>query len=39
MVIGFTDHLHMWRSYVKGLALDKRVRLQWGKTDTMWLDK
>ena len=39
LFIGYTDHLIMWRSYVKGLALDKRVQLEWGRVDTGWLDK
>jgi hypothetical protein len=29
----------MWRVYVKGMLLDKRVRNSWGKADIMWLDK
>jgi ABC-type transport system substrate-binding protein len=39
MTIGFTDHLHMWRNHLKGMQFDKRVRLIWGKTDIMWVDK
>jgi len=39
LFIGYTDHLIMWRAYVKGLALDKRVQLEWGRVDTAWLDK
>jgi peptide/nickel transport system substrate-binding protein len=39
MTIGFTSHLHMWKTYLKGMPIDGRVRLQWGKTDTMWVDK
>jgi peptide/nickel transport system substrate-binding protein len=37
LFIGYTDHLLMWRSNVKGLALDKRVQLEWGRVDTAWL--
>jgi peptide/nickel transport system substrate-binding protein len=39
LFIGYTDHLLMWRAYVKGLALDKRVFSEWGRVDTAWLDK
>jgi ABC-type transport system substrate-binding protein len=39
MMIGFTSHLHMWKNYLKGMNFDKRVRLSWGKTDSMWVDK
>jgi peptide/nickel transport system substrate-binding protein len=38
-LIGFTFHLPMWRNYVKGLALDKRAFAQWGRIETVWLDK
>jgi peptide/nickel transport system substrate-binding protein len=38
-LIGFTFHLPMWQSYVKGLALDNRSFAQWGHLDTVWLDK
>src|SRR5918998_5084215 len=38
MMIGFTSHLHMWKKYLKGMPFE-RVRLLWGKTDTLWLDK
>ncbi len=38
-LIGFTFHLPMWRTYVKGLALDKRAFAQWGHMETVWLDK
>lgn len=37
LFIGYTDHLIMWRANVKGLALDKRVQLEWGRVDTGWL--
>ena len=39
LFIGYTDHLLMWRAYLKGLALDKRVQSEWGRIDTAWLDK
>jgi ABC-type transport system substrate-binding protein len=38
MMIGFTSHLHMWKKTLKGMPFE-RVRLSWGKTDTMWIDK
>ncbi|MBV9544040.1 MAG: ABC transporter substrate-binding protein [Chloroflexi bacterium] len=38
LFIGFTDHLLMWRSNVKGLALDKRVQSEWGRVEIAWLD-
>jgi len=38
LFIGYTDHLLMWRSNVKGLALDKRVVSEWGRVETAWLD-
>ena len=37
LFIGYTDHLIMWRANVKGLALDKRVQVEWGRVDTGWL--
>ncbi|MDQ2786804.1 MAG: ABC transporter substrate-binding protein [Chloroflexota bacterium] len=39
LFIGYTDHLLIWHSYVKGLALDKRQISEWGRVDTAWLDK
>lgn len=38
-LIGFCAHSPMWKSYVKGLALDNRLHVQWGRLDTVWLDK
>jgi ABC-type transport system substrate-binding protein len=37
LFVGYTDHLIMWRANVKGLALDKRLQLEWGRVDTAWL--
>ncbi len=37
-VTGFTAHSAMWRSTMKGLALDKRVYVEWGRVETAWLD-
>jgi peptide/nickel transport system substrate-binding protein len=39
LLIGWTFHLPMWQSYVKGLALDNRAFAQWGHLETAWLDK
>ncbi len=36
---GFTEHSAVWRSYVKGLAIEKRIHSEWGHFDTVWLDK
>ena len=38
-IIGWTNHLPMWRANVKGLALDKRKFVEWGRFDVAWLDK
>jgi ABC-type transport system substrate-binding protein len=38
LFIGFTDHLLMWRTNVKGLALDQRVQTEWGRVEIAWLD-
>lgn len=37
-LIGYTFHLPMWRSYVKGLELDNRLFAEWGRVETVWLD-
>jgi ABC-type transport system substrate-binding protein len=37
-VTGFTAHSPMWRKNVKGLSLDKRVHVEWGRNETAWLD-
>jgi ABC-type transport system substrate-binding protein len=39
IVTGFTQHSTVWRSHVKGLAIDKRIHSDWGRYDTVWLDK
>ena len=36
---GFTSHMPMWRNYVKGLQLENRVQTEWGRFETVWLDK
>jgi peptide/nickel transport system substrate-binding protein len=38
-LIGFCAHSPLWRSYVKGLAMDKRLHVEWGRLDTVWLDR
>jgi peptide/nickel transport system substrate-binding protein len=38
-LIGYTFHLPMWNSKVKGLALDKRAFAEWGRIETAWLDE
>ena len=38
-LIGFTDHLPMWRNNVKGHASDIRVFSELGRVDTFWLDR
>ena len=36
---GFTAHMPMWHNYVKGLQLENRVQTEWGRFETVWLDK
>ena len=36
---GFTSHMPMWRNYVKGLQLENRIQTEWGRFETVWLDK
>jgi len=38
-LIGFTDHLPMWRNTVKGHASEGRVFSELGRVDTFWLDR
>lgn len=38
-LIGFCAHSPMWRSYVKGLNLENRLHTEFGRLDTVWLDK
>jgi len=38
-LIGFTDHLPMWRTTVKGHASEGRVFSELGRVDTFWLDR
>ena len=37
-LIGYTFHLPMWRTAVKGLAMDTRAFAEWGRIETAWLD-
>ena len=37
-MIGYTYHLPLWRAAAKGLALDYRAFVQWGRVETAWLD-
>ena len=39
IVHGFTDHLPVWQNYVKGINIDKRQFTEWGRFETVWLDK
>ena len=36
---GFTAHSPMWNNVVKGLRLDERVAAEWGRFETVWLDR
>ena len=36
---GFTAHMPMWRDYVKGLQLENRVQTEWGRFETVWLNR
>ena len=36
---GFTAHSPMWNIEVKGLRLDERVAAEWGRFETVWLDR
>jgi peptide/nickel transport system substrate-binding protein len=37
-LIGYTFHLPMWQTRVKGLVLDDRAFAEWGRIETAWLD-
>jgi peptide/nickel transport system substrate-binding protein len=37
-LVGYTFHLLMWQSRVKGLALDYRAFAHWGRVETAWID-
>lgn len=36
-LVGYTWHLPMWRNTVKGLALDNRAFVEWGRIEPVWL--
>ena len=36
---GYTSHMLMWRNNVKGLSLEQRLHQEWGRFDTVWLEK
>lgn len=38
LLIGYTYHLPMWRSRVKGLDIANRAFVEWGRLETVWLD-
>jgi len=38
-LVGFTDHLPMWRTSVKGHASEGRAFSELGRVDTFWLDR
>ena len=35
---GYTFHLPMWRTTVKGMLLNDRIFAEWGRFETAWLD-
>lgn len=37
-LVGYTWHLPMWRTSVKGLVLDNRAFVEWGRVEPVWLD-
>ena len=39
LVHGFTDHLPVWQNYVKGINIELRRFTEWGRFETVWLDK
>ncbi len=39
LLIGWTNHLPMWQSALKGLNLEARTESVWGRLDTGWLDR
>ena len=38
-LVGYTFHLPMWNSKVKGLDLANRAFAEWGRIETAWLDE
>ena len=39
IVHGFTDHLPVWQDYVKGINIELRQFTEWGRFETVWLDR
>lgn len=39
LLVGWTFHLPMWQSYVKGHSMEARIQSVWGRLDTAWLDQ
>jgi peptide/nickel transport system substrate-binding protein len=39
LLVGYTFHQTMWRSYVHGLELDKRIMVEWGRVEPAWVEK
>jgi peptide/nickel transport system substrate-binding protein len=39
LLIGYTYHLPMWQSRVKGLDLQDRAFAEWGRIETAWLEQ
>ena len=37
-LIGYTYHLPMWNSKVKGIELHDRIFAEWGRMETVWID-
>ncbi|MEM7536141.1 MAG: ABC transporter substrate-binding protein [Chloroflexota bacterium] len=38
-LVGYTFHLPMWNSKVKGVELDNRAFAEWGRMETVWIDE
>jgi peptide/nickel transport system substrate-binding protein len=38
-LVGYTYHLPMWRTAIKGLAIENRAFAEWGRIETAWLDQ
>lgn len=38
-LVGYTYHLPMWRSRLKGLLLNDRLFVEWGRIETVWLEQ
>jgi hypothetical protein len=36
-LVGYTYHLPMWRTAIKGLAIENRAFAEWGRIETAWL--